>query len=635
MALSSSIPAFVAPQLYETVDRPPSQKGWVHEIKLDGYRVQIQVARGKAALRTRKGLDWTHKFPETAKAAAVLPDCIIDGEVVAVNEHGAPDFAALQAALSDSKTADLVYFAFDLLFDGRRDLRSESLGNRKAALQKLLKKKGAAPRLQYVEHFDTDGDAVLRSACKLELEGIVSKKNGAPYVSGRTSNWLKAKCRAGHEVVVGGWTTTGAAFRSLLVGVHRGDQFIYVGRVGTGYAKDKVARLLPRLRKVETKSSPFTGKGAPRLKRDVHWTKPDLVAEIEFAGWTGDGLVRQAAFKGLREDKPAAEVEADKPVKPGQARLAKPAVSRASTSKPEVMGVLISHRDKVLWSDDGDGEPITKLDLGKYFEAVGPWMMQHLVGRPCSIVRAPDGFDKEQFFQRHAMPGTSSLLTLAQISGDRKPYLQIDRVEGLAAVAQVGGLELHPWNCQPGKPEIPGRFVFDLDPAPDVTFKEVINAAVRMREVLELLGLHSFCKTTGGKGLHVVTPLALTKSALDWQAAKAFARDVCAAIARDDPEHFVLNMAKKQRTGKIFLDYLRNDRMATAVGPLSPRARPFAPVSMPIIWSEVKAGLEPARFTLRTVPNILKRSKAWADYDEAASPLKDAIVRLRRVFTGD
>ena len=491
---------------------------------------KFSVAGHKAILRTRKGLDWTHKFPETAQAAAKLPDCIIDGEVVAVNEKNAPDFAALQAALSTGKTGDLVYFAFDLLFDGSRDLRKEPLVKRKAALQKLLKK-SRSPRLQYSEHFDSGGDAVLRSACKLELEGIVSKQGNAPYVSGRTSNWLKIKCRAGHEVVIGGWTTTGAAFRSLLVGVHRDNQFIYVGRVGTGYGREKVSRLLPRLRKVESKTSPFTGKGAPRLKRDVHWTKPDLVAEIEFAGWTGDGQVRQAAFKGLREDKPADEVAAEKPVTPSRAKLAKPA-ARAASSSPEAMGVLISHPDKALWPDDGDGKPVTKLDLAKYYEAVGPWMIKHLEGRPCSIVRAPDGFDKEQFFQRHAMPGTSSLLTLAHVFGDRKPYLQIDRVEGLAAVAQVAGLELHPWNCQPGKPDVPGRFVFDLDPAPDVPFSAVISAAKRMRDILELLGLVSFCKTTGGKGVHIVTPLALTKDSPDWTAAKKFAHDVCAAIAR-------------------------------------------------------------------------------------------------------
>jgi bifunctional non-homologous end joining protein LigD len=342
------MPEFILPQLCETAGHAPDQEGWLHEIKLDGYRIQIQVVGKKAVLRTRKGLDWTHKFPETAQAAARLPDCIIDGEVVAVNEHGAPDFAALQAALSTGDTGDLVYFAFDLLFEGRQDIRKKPLSARKAALEKVLRK-SSSPRLKYSEHFDSGGDAVLRSACKLELECIVSKKANAPYISGRTSNWLKVKCRAGHEVVIGGWTTTGPSFRSLLVGVHRDGQFIYVGRVGTGYGREKVGRLLPRLRAVEAKQSPFTGKGAPRLKREVHWTKPDLVAEIEFAGWTADGQVRQAAFKGLREDKPAAEVEAEKPVNPADANIPRPAGPRANDTKPEAMGVLISHPDKALW----------------------------------------------------------------------------------------------------------------------------------------------------------------------------------------------------------------------------------------------------------------------------------------------
>ncbi|WP_415024227.1 DNA ligase D [Bradyrhizobium sp.] len=626
----ASLPDFIPPQLCENVHHPPSGSGWVHEIKLDGYRMQLQVKKGVARLRTRKGLDWTAKFAATAEAAVKLPDCIIDGEVVAVDEHGAPDFAALQAALSEGQSQDLIYFAFDLMAESGKDLRRLPLKERKARLETLIAKRTDSTRIRYVEHFETGGDAVLKSACKLSLEGIVSKKVNAPYVSERTSNWVKAKCRAGHEVVVGGWTTTGSSFRSLLVGVHKGDQFVYVGRVGTGYGKGKLDQLLPRLRKTEVKSSPFTGQNAPRLKRDVHWTKPELVAEIEFAGWTGDGMVRQAAFKGLRADKPAEEVEAEKPAKPQKATLAKPATPKHHSGRPVVMGVMLSHPNKALWPDAGDdGQLVTKLDLASYYEAVGSWMIEHLKGRPCSVVRAPDGFDKETFFQRHAMPGTSSLITLAAVRGDKKPYLQIDRVEGLAAVAQTGGLELHPWNCQPGKPEIPGRFVFDLDPAPDVAFEVVINAAKKMRDVLELLGLKSFCKTTGGKGLHVVTPLAEAKNSPDWPAAKKFARDVCAAIAAHDPEHFVLNMAKNKRTGRIFLDYLRNDRTATAVAPLSPRARAHAPVSMPLTWAQVKNGLDPLAYTVRTVPSLLKRTKAWDGYDDAAEPLRPAIERLK------
>jgi len=622
---SRQVPDFIKPALCELVDHPPSGSGWAHEIKLDGYRIQMVIKDGTVKLRTRKGLDWSHKFSEIARAGANLSDAIIDGEIVALDHNGAPDFSALQAALSAGKTGNLIFFAFDLLFDCGEDIRTEELSVRKKRLEKVIRKEDAKSNsiIRFVEHFETDGDALLKSACKLTLEGIVSKKLDAPYRSGRSGAWTKAKCRAGHEVVIGGWTTTGSNFRSLLVGVYRNEKLAYVGRVGTGFNQRNVPPLLQKLRTLKSDVNPFQGRGAPMKKGDTNWIKPELVAEIEFAGWTGDGNIRQAAFKGLREDKPAAEIVAEKPAAPKTTIVAKPSPEvRIQKGKSVVMGTILSHPLKELWPDADDEKPVTKFDLAQYFEAVAPWMIVHLKGRPCSIIRTPDGLGGQHFFQRHAMPGTSSLFSIVTVSDDRKPYLQIDRMEALAAVAQLGGAELHPWNCQPGHPDVPGRLVFDLDPAQDVEFDAVIKAAHEIRERLEEVGLVGFCKTTGGKGLHVVTPLASRRGKpLGWPEAKSFAQEICRQMAADDPTRYVLNMAKKLRTGRIFLDYLRNDRMATAVAPLSPRARPGAPVSMPLTWSQVKKGLDPKRYTVRTVPALLKRSKAWEDYCEAERPL--------------
>ena len=654
------MPKFIEPALCRLLPRPPEEGGWAHEIKLDGYRLQLRVEDGHAVLLTRKGLDWTERFASIARAAEALPDCVIDGEAVALNSNGVSDFSALQAALAEGRESALILFAFDIMFLEGRDLRPLPLERRKEELERVLRSLPPASRarLRYLEHFTSPGAAVLESACRLSLEGVVSKLLDAPYESGRTGRWVKSKCRAGHEVVIGGWTSEGANLSSLIAGVYRDGRLVPVGRIGTGFSAAKVRQLMPRLKELASDENPFGMRVPVPGGRRIHWLKPRLVAEIEFAGWTEGGNIRQAAFKGLREDKPAREVQAERaapveratlrpssgPKRPARAtragthgghatrrgrRAARRAAQGTKGADGPILGVTISHPDKVLWPDAGDGRAVTKRELAEYLAAVGEWLLPHIEGRPCSLVRCPDGIGGERFFQRHAMPGQSNLISLARVPGERKPYVQVDRIEGLAALAQIAALELHPWNCVPHQPEVPGRLVLDLDPAPDVAFEEVIGAAREMRERLTELGLESFLKTTGGKGLHVVTSFTQPRNtALDWPLVKSFARELCARMAADSPQRYVINMAKRVRTGRIFLDYLRNDRTATAVAPLSPRAREGAPVSMPLTWAQARTGLDPRKFTIRTARALLERSRAWERYPESSRPLLPAIEKL-------
>jgi bifunctional non-homologous end joining protein LigD len=631
---AGAMPEFVAPQLARLVERPPAGPGWAHEIKFDGYRLQLRVEDHHVNIRTRQGLDWTDRFSKLAELAGELPDCLLDGEVVALNAKGLPSFAALQAALSDRRTDSLVLFVFDLLYLRGADLRALPLSERKRKLRALLPGSWDHKPIRFVSAIDGQGDAVLASAARMGLEGVVSKRLDAPYRSGRGESWTKTKYRAGQEVVIGGWTTDGGSVRSLIVGVHRDGQLRYAGRVGTGFGPKAQKLLLKKLRNLTVATSPFK-EAVPEQAGPgpIRWIKPELVAEIEFAGWTTAGLVRQAAFKGLRDDKPASEVVMEAPRKkspstPGRASTpgARP---RPRSGAATVSGVSISNPDKALWPDGGDGTPVTKLEYARYLERIGPELLPHVQGRPCSIVRAPDGITGQQFFQRHGAPGTSALLTLVKVRGERGPYLQIDRLEGLAAIAQAGGLELHPWNCAPGQPELPGRLVFDFDPAPDVAFSAVIEGARELRARLKSAGLVAFCKTTGGKGLHVVVPLAQRRGGnVTWDVAKTFARTICAQMSADSPRRYTTTLAKKARTGLIFLDYLRNDRTATAVAPYSTRARPGAPVSMPLPWSEVRAGLDPAAYTLRSVPKRLARIGEWKEYAKSGRPLSQAVRRL-------
>ena len=626
----SAMPDFVAPQLCASVERPPNSDGWCHEVKFDGYRVQLRIEDGDAALLTRKGLDWTDKFGAIARAARALPDALIDGEIVALDHNGVPSFSALQAAIADGKTGDLIFFAFDLLFAGGEDLRPLPLRERKERLKRLLERRNGKEKLiRYVDHFEERGDTVMESARKLELEGIVSKKLDAPYRSGRTESWTKAKIRGGQEVVLGGWKTTNGKFRSLMAGVYRGGHLAFVGLVGTGFGQDVVRRIMPSLKAAASDKSPFGGKDAPKKTRDVHWLKPELVAEVEFAGWTDGGNIRQAAFKGLRQDKPAKEIRAEKPAMTG---IAKPVV-RSVKSSAQIRR--------------GDG----RCDLEAREGAVARRRRRRgrYQARPCAIFRGGRGMDDRppqgpsvldsprtrRHQRRKILPAPRDAGRLrspeARQGRGRSQTLFADR-SGRGAGG--GGADRRAWNCIPGIARLTtttrqGGWCSISIPRPNVEFSEVIEAAKDMRQRLTAVGLESFCKTTGGKGLHVVTPLLHgARDKVTWKEAKAFAQGVCQWMANDDPERYLLNMSKKLRKGKIFLDYLRNDRLSTAVAVLSPRAREGATVSMPLTWPQVRGDLDPKKYTVRTVPALLAKTKAWDGYDDAAASIKAAMKKL-------
>ncbi|MFH5926099.1 DNA ligase D [Roseomonas xinghualingensis] len=603
----TATPGFIPPMLCVLESEAPAGPCWVHEIKLDGYRMLAVIQGGKARLLTRTGQDWSHRFPEVAKALGALPDGVVDGELVAPDKDGNPDFAALQAAMEKGTTGKLRFFAFDLPVQGRKDLHDQPLLKRKAALREMLKT--APPEVVFVEHFTERGDALLRSSCRLGLEGIVSKRANSPYREGRSGDWVKTKCRGNDEFVVGGHGTGAKGRMTLLLGAWRDGKLVYLGRVGSGISGEKAKDLEKQLRGLKRKDSPFAN--APADRRATSWVEPRLVAEVDYTGWTADGLLRQASFKGVREDKPAEEVGMPRP---GEAQPEPKAAQPASSGRSVVAGVALSHPDKLYWPDEG----ITKRGLAEYMEAVAPRLLPWVAGRPLSLLRAPDGIKGDRFFQRHAGRGTSALITQVKPRGEKSSLLQVDRMEALVALAQSGTLELHPWPARSETIAQPDRLILDLDPAEDLPFAAVVEAALALRGGIEAMGLAPFCKTTGGKGLHIVVPIAPGAS---WKGLHDTAAMICKALEAEAPERFTTDNSKAVRGGRIFLDYQRNARGASAVAAWSPRARPGATVSMPLDWSEVTKKLDPRAFTLRTAPGRLKEADPWSGFEAAAKPL--------------
>jgi bifunctional non-homologous end joining protein LigD len=607
-----TLPAWVAPQLATLVSGPPPGDEWVHEIKLDGYRILLRIERGRAKLLTRNRQDWTARFPAVAEAAAALPvkQALLDGEIVVLDRAGVSSFQALQQADQLEPGRTLVYVAFDLLFLDGADLRPLPLVARKARLARLLK--GRRSDLRYSEHFDVPGKRVYDRACRLGLEGIVAKRKNAPYTSGRGSAWLKVKCVARQELVIGGYTDPEGAraeFGSLLLGVHdRDGRLVYAGRVGTGFDHATLERLGARLRRLERRASPFSPDGPRPPARGAHWVKPELVAEVAFTEWTRDGLLRHPAFQGLREDKPAAQIVRETSRVPKPAR----AISGGSDGPVTVAGVRLTHPDRVLYR----GQAITKLGLARYYEAVADWMVPHVADRPLSLVRCPAGDRGTCFYQKHAAPGVPKQVKRVRIresGGGTASYLYVDDLPGVVALAQIGVLEIHPWATRVDRLERPDRLVLDLDPAPGLPWPRVVEAAEEARALLQDLGLVSFVKTTGGKGLHVVVPLRPEAS---WDALRAVGEGIGAEMTRRAPDRYTINPLKAARRGRIFIDYLRNVRGATAVGAYSPRAKPGAPVSTPLAWAELSAKAKPEGFTVETVPKRLATlgKDPWAEF---------------------
>ncbi|HEY1707420.1 MAG TPA: DNA ligase D [Rhizomicrobium sp.] len=617
------------------IDEPPIGEDWAHEIKFDGYRMQMRVQRGKVALITRKRLDWNERFPEITAAGRRFPDCMLDGEIVAIDERGITSFSMLQEALSSGKTGGLVFFVFDLIWAQGRDLRGEPLELRKMLLEEFLAAVNKDERVRYVEHFRTGGAAMLGAACKAGMEGIISKKLTARYAGGRADSWTKAKCRAGQEVVIGGWWGDNRKLRSLLIGVHRGNKFVYLGRVGTGFNAQNASVVLEALKPLKVPKSPFDRPIDVPRQANINWVKPVKVAEVEFATITSDGLLRQAAFKGLREDKDAKSVILEPHPELAKGDAAMPAKAKAAekprfkNGDPEINGITITHASKVLWPKSKTSPAITKRELVEYYEMAAERLLPELKGRPLSMVRAPDGIEGERFFQRHALMGAAGEINTIKVKGEEKPFLAVEKARDLVALGQAGVLEIHPWGSKPGEPEVPARLIFDLDPNPDVSFAQVIAAAKAMKDRIEDSGLTAFVKTTGGKGIHVVTPIKGTpKSPITWPEAKLFAHALCQTMEKADSDRYTTNMAKKQRGGKIFLDYLRNDRMATAVAAWSPRAREGATIALPLKWSELTAKLDPKDFTIANAKALLKRADPWKDMPKAAASLEAASRKL-------
>lgn len=604
-ASQAPLPEFVPPMLATLVSSTPKDDRWLHEIKFDGYRVQARIDQGKVSLLTRSGRDWTERFGGgLAKALAALPitRAIIDGEVVVEVGNRASDFSALQADLSEGRTDRMILYAFDLIHLDGRDLAPMPLVDRKRLLGDLLAKETGPVR--FSDHVDDRGEVVLRHACRLGLEGVISKRRDSPYRSGRDRAWVKSKCSTRQEFVIGGYVLSSVssnAIGSLVMGIYEGDLLQHVGRVGTGFSAAVAEDLFARLKPLEVETSPFAKSMTRQEARGVHHVRPDLAAEVDFGAWTADGHLRHAVFRGLREDKDPLDIVRED--------------AASATSNPPERKVKLTHPDRIYWPDQG----ISKAGLADYYSDIWPQIAPHIVGRPLALLRCPDGIGGPQFFQKHAWKGLNEAILTVKDPADPNvaPLIAISDLDGLIGLVQAAALEIHPWGSTLDSWEQPDRIVMDLDPGEGVGWQKVIDAAQEVRQRLQDAGLAAFVKTSGGKGLHVVSPL---QPGAKWPAVKIFCRDLAKAMASDDPDRYVATITKSKRSGKILIDYLRNQRGATAVAAFSSRARPGASVSTPLGWEELGPDIGPDHFTVDNLGQRLTalRNDPWDGFLDAA-----------------
>jgi bifunctional non-homologous end joining protein LigD len=598
-AKAEALPKFIPPQLASASERPPTGKDWLHELKLDGYRMQARLEGGKVQLLTRSGLDWTHRMRSltTSLEALSAKTALLDGEVIVLDERGISSFAALQAAFQEGAKHALHYYVFDVLHLDGHSLRNLPLSERKSLLADLVEGlDDEAIRLS--EHVRDEKAAIFDDACRHGAEGIVSKRADSVYLSGRSASWVKVKCGLRQEFVIGGFTLPskgGKGIGALLLGYYQDGKLIYAGRTGTGFTQKSQTQIRERLESIRSDTNPFVSVNTAE-RRGAQWVKPQLVAEVAFSTWTADNLVRQASFKGLRDDKPADEVVREKPTGIPNARSIQAAIKghddAAPAAKTHSSPALprMTHPDKVIDRESG----LTKQQLVTYYAEAASHILPHIADRPLSIVRCPSGTAAKCFFQKHVKPGLPKGIRSVEIvdrkSGKPEPYITLSDAAVIPELGQLNVLEFHPWGAPSSDFEHPDRIIFDLDPDTSIEWKTLAATASEVRARLQKLGLESFLKSTGGKGLHIVAPMQCEH---DWPTVKEFAHRFVLAMEAENPSLYITKMTKAARAGRIYLDYLRNERGATAVAPYSPRSRGGVPVSVPMAWSELKADAPP------------------------------------------